>query len=62
MDVHSVGTHAVAFLLGWAIGMLILVWALGAMAKKMTSEVSRKQDPADWWKHGGNPPGVYDDE
>lgn len=59
--------YLTTFVLGVLVGMLTGGYLIGHIADKAVGR-RRKQlqeeehDPADWWKTGGNPPGVYEDD
>ena len=65
MDGRTVSIVLLIFMAGWFTGMLGSLWIVGYLVQKVSKfESSRrnKSDPADWWKDGGKPPSVYDDD
>ena len=60
----------IGFVLGIFSGMLMISFLLRRIIKEPCEHRERHRndydydddDNADWWKHGGNPPGVYDAE
>jgi hypothetical protein len=65
--VDAVLLFLLVFLAGWATGTLGVYWTLGLICRKAAQDIQVKHntnenDPADWWKEGGNPPGVYEED